>query len=176
MERRAFLRLIAGGAAGGLLVEIGCAGELPDDGAEPEPGDGADAGATGPPTADAGGATSDAPAAAAPDAAPCDQVLVYDTYAQALYMDGTLGPLTGVIEAEYLLANVPIQLDFWHGHGGVLHRFTIGPAEFDRLKLGERVYLETTKVEGHTHMLFVDPVDPRYRVPGAEPVAVPLDC
>jgi hypothetical protein len=92
----------------------------------------------------------------------------------ALYFDGTIGPLTGVISADYLLAGEIVDLDFWHGHNGQLHRFAIGPADYARLLDGERVMIETTEVDGHRHMLFVDPGDPEYAVPGAEPVEIPV--
>ena len=174
MERRDFLKMMAGGAA---VSAVGCKiGEdaPPDD----EPG-GADAGAAGgsdaaPGTPDGGGD----PAVDAGDGClDAGYVVMYDTYAQALYMDGTLGPLTGTITVDYILANQEVDLDFWHGHGGQLHRFTIDPTHFAMLKQGERVYIMTTNVDGHNHMLFIDPTDPEYRVPGSDPVQVPLgDC
>src|SRR5687767_7782580 len=76
------------------------------------------------------------------DGGACDRfVTMHDTYAQALYLDGSLGPLTGVIYVDYVLRNEPIELDFWHGHGNLLHKFTLLPEHFDRLKQGERVTL-----------------------------------
>lgn len=104
-----------------------------------------------------------------------DRVLLYDTYAMALYFDGGLGPKTGIIATSYVLANEPITLDFWHGHGGKLHRFTVTPDHFRVMKKLKKVTLETTAVDGHTHKLFIDTSDLRYRVPGAVPVAVPDD-
>jgi hypothetical protein len=101
-------------------------------------------------------------------------VTLYDTNAVALYFDGSQGPYTGVIKVAYVLANASITLDFWHGHGGVMHRFTLEPAHFAELKALRRVTLETTIVESHSHQLFIDPVDPTYRVPGATPVLVPI--
>jgi hypothetical protein len=106
----------------------------------------------------------------------CAQAVVrmHDTYAQALYLDGTNGPLTGVITVAYVIAGTALTLDFWHGHGGQLHRFTLEPAHFDALKQGQRVTLGTTTVENHAHTLFIDPLDEDYRVPGAPDVEVPL--
>jgi hypothetical protein len=101
-------------------------------------------------------------------------VTLYDTNAQALYFDGSMGPFTGVVRVAHVLANAPVTIDFWHGHGGVQHRYTLLPEHFAQLKRLQRVTLETTEVDGHRHKLFVDPVDPRYRVPGATPVAVPV--
>jgi hypothetical protein len=101
-------------------------------------------------------------------------VTLYDTHAQALYMDGGMGPKTGIIKVDYILANQPVVLEFWHGHGGRNHRFTLTEAHYTELKKLKRVYIETTVVDGHTHKLFIDPVDPRWRVAGAKPVVVPL--
>jgi len=158
MQRRQFLWL-AGGAAVGFA-----AGGCPPAAAPPG---GADA---------APDPESELPVDANGGVDACTQAVVtlHDTYAQALYLDGTLGPLTGVIEVAYVIAGASITLDFWHGHDGVQHRFTLEPSHFDQLKAGERVTLGTTTVEGHAHTLFVDPTDENYRVPDAPDVDVPL--
>ena len=170
VRRRRFLRLVLStGAAAGLA---GCVGD-PD----PDTG-GDDDDATGGPDA-APGVPDASGTAPGIDAAPgCDAgvVMMYDTYAQALYMDGTYGPLTGVITVEYVLAGIEITLDFWHGHGGQVHTFTLLPEHFEMLKRGERVDLATTEVDSHHHTLFIDPADPEYRVEGSPPVPVPLGC
>ncbi len=101
-------------------------------------------------------------------------VTLYDSYAQALYYDGTEGPKTGTITVELILAGVATSFDFWHGHGGKKHRFEITVEQWAELKTGARVYIQTTEVDGHSHKLFVDPVDPKYRVPGAMPVVIPV--
>ncbi len=106
---------------------------------------------------------------------PCEGVEtieLYDCNAQALYLDETLGPLTGVILVEFIVAGEAITLDFWHGHGGVLHAFTLGEEQFAKLRRGERTYVTTTEVDSHQHTLFIDPLDPAYRVPGAMPIEV----
>lgn len=100
-------------------------------------------------------------------------VTMYDTYAMALYMDGGLGPKTGVVKVDYIIANQEVPMQFWHGHGGKQHQYTLKPEHFAELKLGKRVLIETTPVDGHTHKLFIDPRDTRYRVPGAQPIKVP---
>jgi hypothetical protein len=99
---------------------------------------------------------------------------MHDTNAQALYLDGSLGPLTGVIYVDYVIDGAELTLDFWHGHGDQLHRFTLLPSHYQALKRGERVYVTTTTVDSHEHTLFIDPVDPDYRVEGAADVAVSL--
>lgn len=102
------------------------------------------------------------------------EVILYDTNAMALYYDGSLGPKTGVIKVQYILDNVEVTLDFWHGHGGKQHQFTLTPKHYTDLKALKKVTIETSKVDGHTHTLFIDPNDKRYRVPGAKPIPVPL--
>jgi len=198
MRRRRFLELCAGGAAVGLLgclpdttTDTGRTVRIVEDGGEPppDPPPGVDGGrgggaptdaSTAPPRPD-GGATAppdtrDAGPAPEVDAgAPCaDYVLMHDTHAQSLYFDGGHGPLTGIIRVEQVVAGDAVELEFWHGHGGENHRFTVGPEHFEALKRGERVMLETTAVDSHTHRLFIDPTDERYRVEGAEDVRVPL--
>ncbi len=169
MQRRRFLQLVA------TTSLAGCVGQaVPDDPDTSAPG--LDAG-TAPPDARPTPAVDARPDS--PDAGPCEDaptVLMYDTYAQALYLDGTLGPLTGIIYVDYLLAGEPIELEFWHGHGGQQHRFTLLPEHYAQLLAGQRVTLTTTAVEDHQHELFIDPTDPTYRVPGAPGVEVPVGC
>jgi hypothetical protein len=99
-------------------------------------------------------------------------VILYDTYAQALYFDGTYGPFTGDIEAVDMAAGTDKTYDFWHGHEGVLHRFTLTAQHFADLRAKKRVNLLTTVVDDHQHQLFVDPVDPQWRVPGGGSVQI----
>ena len=87
-----------------------------------------------------------------------------DVEAQALYGDGTYGPRTGMIRGEEIAAGVPVTKEFWHGHGGEQHSFTITAEDFAKLQQGEKVTLTTDVVAGHSHKLFIDPIDPRYRV------------
>ena len=100
------------------------------------------------------------------------QVILYDTHAMALYYDGTLGPKTGVVKVQYIIDGKDITLDFWHGHGGKPHRFTLTAAHYTDLKALKKVTIETTRVDGHSHKLFVDPNNPKYRVPGAPGIPV----
>ncbi len=110
------------------------------------------------------------------DACAQDSTKMHDTNAQALYLDGSKGPLTGVVTVAAVIAGTTVTLDFWHGHNGVPHRFTLEPAHFAALKRGERITLGTTTVDSHSHTLFVDPRDEAYRVSGAPDVDVPLGC
>ena len=102
-------------------------------------------------------------------------VILYDTYAMALYMDGGLGPKTGVIKVDYLLKNSEVTLEFWHGHGGKNHRFTLTQEHFIQFKQKKKVFVETTVVDSHKHKLFIDFSDAKWRVPGATPIPVPID-
>lgn len=194
MRRRRFVELCAGGAVAGL---VGCIPGDPEetgrggtvrilgDGGPPDPsgdaGAASDAGRRGvdgsapPPPRDGGHRRTDAGPSPDPDAGSCDEhVMMHDTHAQALYFDGGHGPHTGIIRVEWIVAGDAVELAFWHGHGGVDHRFTVRPEHFAALTRGERVTLETSEVEGHSHRLFIDPVDERWRVAGAEDVRVPL--
>jgi hypothetical protein len=110
------------------------------------------------------------------DACTGASVLMHDTNAQALYLDGTYGPLTGNIKVSYVIAGTTLTLEFWHGHGGTPHRFTLEPQHFEKLKAGQKVTLGTTTVDNHAHTLFIDPEDESYRVPGAPDVPVQLGC
>ncbi len=101
-------------------------------------------------------------------------VTIYDTYAQALYFDGSLGPKTGTITTAMMVAGEAVTLQFWHGHGGRQHTFQVSGDDFVQLKRLQRVYIETSDVDGHRHRLFIDPKDARWRVPGAPGVQVPL--
>lgn len=102
-----------------------------------------------------------------------ERVVLYDTYMMALYMDGGLGPKTGIMKVDYVLKNEPVTLKFWHGHGGKDHYFTLLPEHFAALKKLTKVTITTTVVDSHTHKLFIDPKDPKWRVPGAVGVEVP---
>jgi hypothetical protein len=159
--RRDFLWILGGSA---VSFTLGCK----DSGGPTD--DGADAATT--PGPDGNHAAVDA---AGPDACVVATVKMHDTNAQALYLDGSFGPLTGTITTQMMIAGTTITLKFWHGHGGVDHKFTLEPSHFDKLKNGEKVTVGTTTVEGHAHTLFIDPRDEDYRVPGAPDVDVPLD-
>jgi len=100
------------------------------------------------------------------------EVILYDTYFMAMYMDGGLGPKTGILKVDYVKANQPVTLEFWHGHGGVNHKFTITPEHFAEIKKLKKVYIQTNVVDGHSHKLFVDVSDKKWRVAGALPVPV----
>lgn len=160
MRRREFLWIMGGGV---VACSLGCESTA----SPPEPGGGSEPDASTTLPVDANGGV---------DACAQATVTMHDTYAQALYLDGSNGPLTGVIEVAFVLAGSTITLDFWHGHGGVQHRYTLDPAHFEQLKAGQRVTVGTTEVEGHAHTLFIDPLDEDYRVPGAPDVEVPIGC
>lgn len=114
-----------------------------------------------------------APAAAAQDSTQDDgYVTLYDMYAIATYFDGGIGPETGMVTVAMVDANLPVNFVFWHGHGGKNHQFDLTPEHFQSIRDLKKTWVETTTVEGHAHKLFIDPVDPRWRVPGAQPVRI----
>lgn len=167
MDRREVLQLFGLGAGVGIAVSLiscdaGTGPDLPPDEGHDDTRDAA----VSPPVVD--GASADA----------CAHVFttMHDTEAQALYLDGSLGPLTGTIRVSYVTAGAAITLDFWHGHGGVNHQFTLTPAMLADLKAGKKITVGTTMVDGHAHTLFIDPKDERYRTPGAPDVQVDLGC
>jgi len=100
-------------------------------------------------------------------------VTLYDTYAMATYFDGSLGPRTGIVTVDMIIAGVDVDMDFWHGHGGNQHRFRVTTADLRKMNCLQKVFIETTVVDSHTHKLFVDFSDPRWRVANAQPVRVP---
>jgi hypothetical protein len=165
MQRRRFLAFSIAGIG---TVAIGCASRGDDDGGGDDGGDDGDPLPGDPDAATAPTADAD-PGPPGVDAA---IVMFHDTYAQALYLDGSYGPLTGTITAQAMQAKQEYTLDFWHGHGGQPHRFTITTAHIDQLLCGQRVYIQTTTVDAHEHMLFIDPLDPEYAVPGGDVRAV----
>ena len=144
--RREVLAWMAG--SGALLA---CAADPPPSDPQPDP----DA-----PTPPGDGPGPDAQTQP-PDAGCTMTVTLYDMHAMALYLDGGLGPRTGIVRVADIAAGVEQSRDFWHGHGGQLHRFTITPAHFAALRRRERVLIETSEVDGHRHTLFVDLTDPQ---------------
>lgn len=156
LSRRALLRA----AGGGLALHLTGAACRPAPGDE---GSAADAAAPG------GDGAAPGDAAVTGDGACTATVTLYDTHAVALYFDDTIGPLTGVVTVDMVVAGEAVDFVFWHGHGGVDHRFVLEPAHCAALRRRERVMIQTTTVDGHAHLLFIDPQDPAYRVAGAEP-------
>jgi hypothetical protein len=102
-----------------------------------------------------------------------DFIELYDMYIMAMYFDGTTGPKTGIIKAEDILAYKPVDYVFWHGHGGINHEFTFTLDAIDSLKQLKKTYLQTDIVANHSHKIFIDPTDIRYRVPGSKPIKFP---
>lgn len=183
VRRRGCLLWVSGGALGWLVTSACSSPEerapaLATEGTSPPP-PGGEVTRTTEATAPSDAMSEETPDAsvimdAEVEAAAPKTVTLYDTYAVALYFDGTLGPKTGIIEVADVALGKALTLDFWHGHGGILHRFTLVPDDFEKLKAKQKVTTKTTIVEGHQHELFVDPVDPKWRVPGAQPQTIPV--
>lgn len=124
-----------------------------------------------------GFATSDDATPSNPDGTPVvmgPTMEMFDLYAMAYFQDGSLGPRAAVIKMEYLMANKKVEVEFWHGHNGVMHKFILGPSDFAKIKSGEKFELETTEVDGHKHKLFIDSSDQKWRVENAVAKKVPI--
>lgn len=160
VDRRNFLRVMLSGAAGVMVTSlVGCDRELTQNlpQALPQVLEGSPLLGLGP--------TNESR----------KEITLYDTNAMALYFDGGLGPKTGIIRVSAVVESKAVLFTFWHGHGGRSHLFTVLPEHFAVLKKLKRVTIETTEVDGHTHKLFIDPVEARYRVSGAKPVIVTVE-
>src|SRR5687768_6894209 len=104
MQRRealAFLSLGTGIGVAALLISCDS-----DAGPDLPPADETDANPGGEPS----GTMPDA-AVSSPDACVGATVMMHDTNAQALYLDGSKGPLTGNIRVSYVIAGTAITLD-----------------------------------------------------------------
>ena len=163
MQRRDFIWIFGSGI---VACTLGCEQHVEEPSADADPG-----GGTGGGNGD-NAATGDAGV----DACVQHTVKLHDTYAQALYLDGTNGPLTGTVTTAQVIAGAIVTMDFWHGHGGIQHRFTLEAQHFADLVHGKRITVGTTTVDGHAHTLLIDPKDEGYRVPGAPDVDVPIGC
>jgi hypothetical protein len=169
MQRRDFIWILGGGI---VACTLGCEQHDIEPAADADTSSGAGGGG-------GGGGDGENPATGGDggvDACTQHVVKMHDTYAQALYLDGTNGPLTGTVTTAQVIAGAIVTMDFWHGHNGMQHRFTLQPQHFADLKQGKRITVGTTTVDGHAHTLFVDPKNEAYRVPGAPDVDVPLGC
>jgi hypothetical protein len=76
--------------------------------------------------------------------------------------DPSDGTETGVLKAADIIKGQSLTLQYWHGHGGVYHLFTVTPDDFTSLKSGHPViiYEHTTVVEDHYHFVVIDPNKP----------------
>ncbi len=61
------------------------------------------------------------------------------------------------ISALDIAAGFEKSYDFWHGHSGKLHRFTVTTDDFKKLQSGHNVEVYTSIVEDHRHSLVVSP-------------------
>src|SRR5688572_30793222 len=152
VRRRGCLLWVSGGALG-WLVTSACSSSgdgatlVSSEGTSPSPpsptlAEGEEQSEAPPKTPSGAADASIEDAAGDAEASAPKTVTLYDTYAVALYFDGTLGPKTGIIKVADVAAGKTLAMDFWHGHGGVLHRFTLTPDDFAKLKAKQKV---TTK-------------------------------
>ena len=109
------------------------------------------------------------------DAIPTGEtVSMYEFYAMAYFKDGSLGPRAGAMDYKVLSSPKTITMDFWHGHNGVMHTYTLTLEHLAKIKAGEKIELETSIVDGHSHKLFIDSSDERWRVENATLKKIPL--
>ena len=71
--------------------------------------------------------------------------------------DGTTYNMPCLTAAD-IAAAVEKTYEFWHGHDGMQHRFTVTKTDFNRLKSGQSVEIFTSVVEDHRHALLLSPV------------------
>ena len=64
------------------------------------------------------------------------------------------------ITAVDIAAGVEKIYDFWHGHDGMQHKFTVTSADFAKLKAGHETEIYTSVVEDHRHSLLLSPTRP----------------
>lgn len=70
--------------------------------------------------------------------------------------DGTTYMMPCVSHAD-IVAGVEKVYEFWHGHGGRQHKFTVTANDFSKLLRGESVEIYTSVVEDHRHSAMVTP-------------------
>ena len=69
--------------------------------------------------------------------------------------DGT-GLKMPCITKEVIAAGQEVSYDFWHGHSGELHRFTLTVEDLQTLKDEKSIEVFTAIVDGHKHAVKVD--------------------
>jgi hypothetical protein len=79
---------------------------------------------------------------------------------------GYLGP-NGTLKATTIAAGTAITLNYIQDPHG--HKFTLTTADFDRLKKGERIEVNTTVAQGHDHRVIIDP---KKKAPDANSVVI----
>jgi hypothetical protein len=73
--------------------------------------------------------------------------------------DGT-GLKMPCITKEVIAAGQEVSYDFWHGHSGELHRFTLKVEDLEQLKQETSIEIFTAIVDGHKHAVKVDTKKP----------------
>jgi hypothetical protein len=80
---------------------------------------------------------------------------------------GYLGP-NGTLKATTIAAGVAVTLNYIQDPHG--HKFDLTPADFERLKKGEKIEIHTTMAQGHNHRVIIDPSK---KVPNGNTVVIP---
>lgn len=96
-------------------------------------------------------------------------VTVYDLimYGYSNFSGDRLGQ-TGILKATMIRDSEAITLPYTQDRDG--HKFSLTPDDFQKLKEGQKVTVETTVANSHTHKVVIDPA---IRAPNAESIAIP---
>jgi hypothetical protein len=80
---------------------------------------------------------------------------------------GFLGQ-TGILKATMIRDGKAVTLNYIQDGDG--HKFSLTPEDFEKLKKGQVVTVNTTKANGHDHRVVIDP---KNRAPNAQSVEIP---
>jgi hypothetical protein len=70
--------------------------------------------------------------------------------------DGTYSQMPCITMRD-IARGVTKEYQFWHGHGGGSHRFTVTAENFAELREGKFVEIFTNIIDGHRHALRISP-------------------
>ena len=102
------------------------------------------------------------------DLSPMYSITVYDILMEghSNLGSGKLGP-NGTLPATTIAAGVAVTLNYIQDPHG--HKFSITAADFEKLRKGERVAIDTTMAQGHNHKVVIDP---KNKAPNANSVVI----
>lgn len=96
-------------------------------------------------------------------------VTVYDLlmYGYSNFSGDRLGQ-TGVLKATMIRDGQAVTLPYTQDRDG--HKFKLSPEDFEKLKKGQKIAVNTTEAAGHTHKVVIDPA---LKAPNAQSVEIP---
>ena len=103
------------------------------------------------------------------EANPLYSITVYDLLMEghSNLGSGYLGP-NGTLKATTIAAGVAVTLNYIQDPHG--HKFDLTPADFERLKKGEKIEINTSMAQGHNHRVIIDP---KKKAPNGNSVVIP---